>query len=67
MAAVLTVWEVPSELKVSPRLVYDMVRRGELHGIRAGRLIRIPEAALEDHLHIEKPLGRTPGRWPWQP
>lgn len=68
MAKVLTVPEVALEPRVTKRTVYAMVRRGELQGVKVRRLVRIPSAALEDYLHVEKLLGREPGeRRPWQP
>ena len=67
MSRVLTAEEVALELRVSRRLVYAMVRRGELQGVKVGRLVRIPSVALEDYLHVERLLGREPGdRRPWQ-
>jgi excisionase family DNA binding protein len=43
---ILTVPEVARCLRVSERLVYNMIKRGELAHIRIGRLMRIPAEAL---------------------
>ncbi len=41
-----TVKEVASQLRFSTGHVYELVRSGQLHGIRHGRTIRIPRDAL---------------------
>lgn len=38
----LSVDEYAAQLRVSRDAVYDAVRRGEIHAVRVGRLIRIP-------------------------
>lgn len=43
---VLTTAEAAVALQVDPKTVRAMIRRGELRGIRCGRLIRVPKAAL---------------------
>jgi excisionase family DNA binding protein len=43
---VLTTAEAAAALQVDPKTVRAMIRRGELRGIRCGRLIRVPKAAL---------------------
>lgn len=43
---VLTTEQAASALQVDRKTVRSMVRRGELRGVRCGRLIRIPKAAL---------------------
>lgn len=43
---VLTTEQAASALQVDCKTVRSMVRRGELRGVRCGRLIRIPKAAL---------------------
>lgn len=42
----LTVPECAAFLGTSRGVIYDMVRRGELAGVRVGRLLRIPRSAL---------------------
>jgi excisionase family DNA binding protein len=42
----LTVPEVARCLRVSERLVYNMIKRGELGHVRVGRLMRIPSEAV---------------------
>lgn len=44
---VLRVEDAMSVLGVSRWMVYEMIRRGELPVLRVGRLIRIPEDALD--------------------
>lgn len=46
MPDVLTTAEAAAALQVDPKTVRAMIRRGELRGIRCGRLIRVPKAAL---------------------
>ena len=43
---VLTTAEAAAALQVDPKTVRAMIRSGELRGIRCGRLIRVPKAAL---------------------
>lgn len=43
---VLTTEQAASALQVDCKTVRSMVRCGELRGVRCGRLIRIPKAAL---------------------
>jgi excisionase family DNA binding protein len=43
---VLTTEQAAAALQVDCKTVRSMVRRGELRGVRCGRLIRIPKAAL---------------------
>ncbi len=45
-----TIEEVADVLKVNPRTVNRMLERGELRGVKAGRLWRIPEDALNAYL-----------------
>lgn len=44
----LSVHECARALQVSDGCVRDLIRRGDLGGIRAGRLLRIPPRALQD-------------------
>lgn len=49
---VLDARELAAMLGVSPQLVREMVRRGEVPGlIRAGRLLRFSRAAIERWMH----------------
>jgi excisionase family DNA binding protein len=43
---VLTTEQAASALQVDRKTIRSMVRRGELRGVRCGRLIRVPKAAL---------------------
>ena len=52
---VWTVEEVAELLKVNPRTVYKMVDQREIHSVRAGRQIRIPQEALDAYLRGERP------------
>lgn len=47
----LTVDETARRLRLHPDTVYRMVSRSEILSRRVGRLIRIPEAALEAFLN----------------
>lgn len=46
----LSVDRAAERLACSPRLVRDLVRRGELRASRVGRLVRIDERDLEAYL-----------------
>lgn len=46
----LTVEEVAGILRVNPKTVYRAIERGELPGLRFGRVIRVPRHALEQTL-----------------
>lgn len=43
---VLTTDQAAAALQVDPKTLRAMIRRGELRGVRCGRLIRVPKAAL---------------------
>ena len=43
---VLTTEQAADALQVDAKTVRAMVKRGELRGIRCGRLLRVPKAAL---------------------
>jgi excisionase family DNA binding protein len=45
-----TVEQVAEILQINPRTVARMIERGEIRGIRAGRLWRISAAALDAYL-----------------
>jgi len=53
----LKVAEVAKRLRVNVRTIYRMIERGELHGVRVGRLWRVPAVALEDYLRMGGPQG----------
>ena len=44
----LSVAEVAEVLRVDPRTIRGMVFRGEIDGMRAGRVLRIPPDAIEN-------------------
>lgn len=46
----LTVEEAARRLGIGRTLAWRLVRRGELPSVRLGRLVRIPERALDDWL-----------------
>ena len=50
---VYTVEQVAEMLQLHPRTVNRMLERGELRGVRAGRLWRIPTEAVEEYLRGE--------------
>jgi excisionase family DNA binding protein len=50
MAEYLTPEEVAEKLRVHWRTVYVWLRSGKLKGVKAGRLWRISEEALEEFL-----------------
>ena len=43
---ICTTEQAAGALQVDPKTVRTMIRRGELRGVRCGRLIRVPKAAL---------------------
>ena len=49
-----TVGEVAERLRVNPKTVYRMVRKGTLRGVRIGSLWRIPAETLEEYLTGKK-------------
>src|SRR5713101_8230635 len=54
----LKVAEVARRLQVDPRTVYGLIRRGELHGVKAGRVWRVPIESLEAFLQGAGKVGR---------
>lgn len=58
---VYTVAEVARLFAISPRLVRDLIRRGELSALRIGRSYRIPRKVADDYLaRALPPTARTP-------
>jgi excisionase family DNA binding protein len=55
---VLKVAEVARRLQVDPRTVYGLIRRGELRGVKAGRVWRVPIESLEAFLQAAGKVGR---------
>ncbi|MBC5826322.1 MAG: helix-turn-helix domain-containing protein [Candidatus Eremiobacteraeota bacterium] len=47
---VLTVKELSEVLGIGRTAAYEVIRRGKLRSLRAGRLIKIPKAALAEAL-----------------
>ncbi len=45
-----TVSEFARVFAISPRLVRDLIRKGEIPALRIGRFYRIPRKAAEDYL-----------------
>lgn len=54
MNNVLTVEEVAAELRIGRRQAYQLVRSGRLYGVRIGRTVRVPRAAVERFLNGEE-------------
>lgn len=46
----LAVGDVAALLHIDRRTVYRLIERGELHGVRVGRVWRVPRLALEEFL-----------------
>lgn len=58
----LTAKEVASQLRVSPKRVYELVREGHLPGIRLGeRQVRVSETALREFVASGGSLRRAAG------
>jgi excisionase family DNA binding protein len=55
--AAIKVSEVAARLGVNPKTVYRMLETGQLRGVRAGRLWRVPVEALDDYLRTGSPGG----------
>lgn len=47
---VLTVQEVATIMHVSLRSVYSLLRQGEMHHKKVGRIYRIPKCAIIEYL-----------------
>ena len=54
MERALTVTQVAERLSVHPKTVYNMLVRGELRGIKVGRVWRVPAEELEVFLRGER-------------
>lgn len=54
MQRVLTVAEVAERLSVHPKTVYSLLARGELRGVKAGRIWRVPAEELEVCLRAKR-------------
>lgn len=52
--ALLTVEEVASNLKISPKIIRKWLRDGMLSGIKLGRVWRIDEKDLEEFIQRSK-------------
>jgi excisionase family DNA binding protein len=64
METALTVSQVAERLSVHPKTVYNMLGRGELKGVKVGRVWRVPKEELEVFLRGEKTAfeGKPPFR-----
>jgi excisionase family DNA binding protein len=60
MKQVLTVDEVALSLNVERKTVYGMLKRGELEGVRAGRLWRVPIAGFQNYLKVKSAMDDEP-------
>lgn len=52
---VLTVSEVARLLRVATRTVYVLLEQGKLHGVKIGRVWRVPRDEVDRFLHPGKP------------
>lgn len=55
--------EISRLLKVSRRLVYQLLNSGELPGIKVGRHWRISHEALDEYVLWKSVNGKGAGRW----
>jgi excisionase family DNA binding protein len=55
---VLTIAEAATALRIGRNQCYALVRSGELHGRRIGRVIRIPKTSLIAFLEVQSPAER---------
>jgi acetyl-CoA synthetase len=46
----LTIAEVAEKLRVTTKTVRQWLQRGQMRGIKAGKLWRIPESAIDEFL-----------------
>ncbi len=53
----LTVAEVAEWCRIHPATVRAMIERGDLPGVRIGKLYRIPQEAVERLVHISDHSG----------
>ena len=60
MKQTLTVDEVALSLNVERKTVYRMLKKGELKGIRAGRLWRVPITAFQNYLKGGSEMNEEP-------
>jgi excisionase family DNA binding protein len=61
---VYTVAEVAQVLAISPRVVRDLIHRGELPALRIGRTYRIPRKAADAYLARALPPADRPAGKP---
>jgi acetyl-CoA synthetase len=50
----LTIVEVAEKLRVTTKTVRQWLQRGQMSGIKAGKLWRIPESAVDEFLQKPK-------------
>jgi len=48
----LTVKEAADFLRVNPKTIYNLIAAGKLASVRVGRVIRIPQTALDKFLSV---------------
>lgn len=51
---VLSVEEVAEILSITPKTVRNLIKSGEIKGIKVGRLVRIPKPRLIEYLEEQK-------------
>jgi len=60
MKEALTVDEVALRLNVERKTIYGMLKRGDLRGVRAGRLWRVPLAAFQSYVNGRSEMDDKP-------
>ena len=60
--AVMTASEVAALFRVHPKTVYEAFNRGDLPGVRVGRLIRFPRALVVEWARGNASVSRSPRR-----
>ncbi|MEW6047161.1 MAG: helix-turn-helix domain-containing protein [Bacillota bacterium] len=60
MERALSVAQVAERLSVHPKTVYNMLVRGELRGVKVGRVWRVPAEELEVFLRGERAAEARP-------
>jgi excisionase family DNA binding protein len=59
----LSINEVAERLSVNHKLIYKLVNAGKLKAIKVGRILRIPEPAIEAYIEsitVKKPAAKLP-------
>jgi excisionase family DNA binding protein len=51
----LSITQVAATMRLSRTSVYRLIEAGRLPGVRVGRVVRVPEAAVDEHLRLTLP------------